>query len=168
MSKKEEFITLLESHVKIVYKVIHAYCKQEADKKDLEQEIVLQLWNSFDRYDPTYKFSTWMYKVALNTAVSYYRGFSKRKEQQYYGDYTSILNVIEEDEGYLEKEHNLQLLKRFIAELDDLNKAIMILYLEEKSHEEIGEIIGISKSNVGTKINRIKTKLKAEFIKHKK
>lgn len=165
MSKREKFTNLIQSHIRIIYKIVNSYCKIEDDKKDLEQEIILQLWMSFDRYNNEYKFSTWMYRVALNTAISFYRKSSKHKERYYDHDYTSII-IVEEEEKQSEKEVQLKLLQKFINELDDLNKAIMLLYLEEKSHQEIAEIIGISKSNVGTKVNRIKTKLKLEFKKY--
>lgn len=164
-SKRDDFTNLLQSHVRIIYKIVNSYCKKEHAKKDLEQEIVLQLWASFERYDQQYKFSTWMYRVALNTAISFYRKNLKQKERYYDRDYTSIISI-EDEESVSEKEAQLNLLQQFINDLDPLNKAIMLLYLDEKSHQEIADIIGISKSNVGTKIGRIKIKLKSEFKKH--
>ena len=167
-SPKEKFTRLLQEHIRIIYKIVHSYCKAEADRKDLEQEIVLQLWKSFGSYNSQYKFSTWLYRVALNTAISFYRKERVRNEHYAETDYVSIINVAEEEVIPSEKEQQLKLLQQFINELSDLNKAIMLLHLEERSHQEIAAIIGISKSNVGTKINRIKTKLKAKFIKHQK
>lgn len=167
-SQKEKFTTLLQEHIRIIYKIVHSYCKVEADRKDLEQEIVLQLWKSYGNYNEQYQFSTWLYRVALNTAISFYRKERVRNEYYTQTDYVSIINVTEEEAIPSEKEQQLKLLQQFINELSDLNKAIMLLYLEEKSHQEIADIIGISKSNVGTKINRIKTKLKAKFKNRQK
>jgi len=159
---KKEFIEVLKENKKILYKVLYAYCQNPEDRKDLEQEIIIQLWKSMKSYNGTAKLSTWIYRVAMNVAISYYRNDLKR---------SSGLSPIEEHVFYLADEESStellderkQHLRRFINQLDELNKAIMVLYLEDCSYQEISEIVGISPSNVGTKINRIKIKLKEYF-----
>ena len=156
--KAEIFVTVIESHKGILYKIANLYCKKAEDRKDLVQEITFQLWKSFDNYDDQYKYSTWIYKISLNVAISFYR---KNKNVPLALD-ESFLNV--QDSGQeADKEGRSQLLQGFIAELKTLEKALMLLYLEEKSHKEIAEIVGISPSNVATKISRIKLLLKQKF-----
>ncbi len=155
------FLVIVESNKGILYKVVNAYCKNIEDRKDLVQEIILQLWKSFDNYDQKFKISTWMYRISLNVAISFYRKENSRKR---------ISNPLMTDifdctttEISDEKETNLGILNQLISELNDLNKALMLLYLEEKSYQEISEIIGITETNVATKIGRIKSTLKKEF-----
>lgn len=157
---KDSFLKVLEQHQKIIFKVCNAYCHDPEDRKDLVQEVIVQLWKSFSRYDEQYKITTWMYRIALNVAISFYRKESRRKRSSYALDERLIL-IAEEDRQ--ENEENLRLLKQFINQLDPLNRGLMILYLDENSHEEIASILEISVSNVGTKINRIKQKLRKQF-----
>ncbi|MGB1004264.1 MAG: RNA polymerase sigma factor [Salibacteraceae bacterium] len=163
--KKEEFLKIIDEHKKIIYKIVNSYCKNQEDRKDLEQEIIIQLWNSFYKYNPNFKYSTWMYRIALNVAISFYR---KEKKWMIVNDLNieeSIYSVADENDHKIELDHNIKLLQEFIQKLNELNKALMLLYLEERSYEEIGEILGISKTNVATKINRLKLKFKKEFQK---
>ena len=161
---KEHFIKTIDEYKKIIYKIVNSYCQNKEDRKDLEQEIIIQLWNSFDNYNSDYKYSTWMYRIALNVAISFYR---KEKKWSMKNDfyYEESIFKIEEDtiEEQTELNYHLKLLQEFIHNLNELNKALMLLYLEEKSYEEISEILGITKTNVATKISRIKLKLKKEF-----
>lgn len=162
--QSEAFIQVIERHKGIIYKIANSYCRDDEDKKDLVQEIIYQLWKSFENYNSQYKHSTWIFRIALNVSISFYRKENKRKE---------ITNPLSKDIFHLteedtkEKQGNLQLLQQFIYELKELDKALMLLYLEEKSHKEIAEIIGISESNVSTKINRIKNVLKEKFTSKK-
>ena len=163
-NKKERFITVIDKHKKIIYKIVNSYCRNRADRKDLEQEIIIQLWKGFDNYNPDYKYSTWMYRIALNTAISFYRKEKKWYTKNDFFNEDSIFSLAEEngdDELALDK--NIKLLQKFIQKLKELDKALMLLYLEEKSYEEIAEILGITKTNVATKISRVKEKLKKEF-----
>jgi len=167
-SKKYEFLTTIDTHKKIIYKVVNSYCKNKEDRKDLEQEIIIQLWNSFDKYNAEYKYSTWMYRIALNVAISFYR---KEKKWLVINDFykeDSIFSIADENENEnkTERDHNIKLLQEFINNLNELNKALMLLYLEEKPYAEIAAILGISKTNVATKISRLKLKLKKEFQKN--
>jgi RNA polymerase sigma-70 factor (ECF subfamily) len=164
-SKKEEFLLTIDTHKKIIYKVVNSYCKNKEDRKDLEQEIIIQLWNSFDKYNAEYKYSTWMYRIALNVAISFYRKEKKRFVINEFYNEDSIYSVADENENKTDLDHNIELLQEFINKLNELDKALMLLYLEEKPYNEIAEILGISKTNVATKISRLKLKLKKEFQK---
>jgi len=157
---KDLFLQQLQLHKRIVYKICHAYCKNKDDIEDLAQEIIYQLWKSFDRYDATYKFSTWMYRIALNTAISFYR--STKKNHHHYLDQLQVVEMAAAGEE-TDMETNLNLLQQCISQLKELDKALMILYLEENSYREIAEITGITESNVATKISRIKEKLKQKI-----
>lgn len=159
---KEQFLDMLENHKKLIYKVAHSYGKNAADRQDLIQEIILQLWKAFPKYDPQYKLSTWAYRIALNVSISFYRREKKRASTTSL-DTHAFLEIVDNKEDTSELEGQIQLLYRFINELKPLNKALMILYLDEKSHEEIATILGISKTNVATKIGRIKLQLKKSF-----
>lgn len=164
-SKKEKFIQLLDANKRIIYKIVNSYCRDQEDRKDLEQEITIQLWNSFGKYDSNYNYSTWMYRIALNVAISFYR-----KQNKWQSKYTSpleesLLNIENEDKYNAELDENLKLLQQFINKLDELNKALILLYLDEKKYEEIADVLGISKTNVATKISRLKIKLSKEFKK---
>ena len=160
-SSKEDnvFLSVIEQHKGIIYKIANSYCKNTEDRKDLIQEIVFQLWRSFGRYNDQYKYSTWLYRIALNVAISFYRKDSKRTDRTS-GLTADIIIVAEEKE---DTGPQLQLLQRFISELPELDRAIMILYLEEKSYREIADILGLTETNIATKISRIKNKLKNKF-----
>lgn len=163
MEKKSAiFNSVIDKHKGIIYQVANSYCRNEEDRKDLMQEIIIHLWQSFDRYDNLYKYSTWIYRIALNVAISFYRKESRRKR---IADPLSENLIISAPDGeHEETETNLHLLKQFISELKELDRALMILYLEEKSHKEMAEILGLSETNIATKIGRIKKKLKQKFF----
>lgn len=162
MNKEIEFHQLLQHHKGILYKIINAYCRNEEDRKDLMQEIIVQLWKSLDQYNPQYKHSTWIYRISLNISISFYRREKRRT------DFTNtfsenVLKYTPVPDANPEQEHDIQLLYQFIYELKELDKALMLLYLEKKSQREMAEIIGISETNVATKISRIKLVLKQKF-----
>lgn len=154
------FQELIEQHKGILFRVARTYCQDEQDRQDLIQEIMIQIWQSIHKYNDKFKISTWLYRISLNVAISYYRKNVTRKENN-----TALNeNVFQiQDVEQFEKEQHLNSLNRFINELRDLDKALMLLYLEDKSHAEIADILGISTGNVGTKIGRIKDKLKQRF-----
>ena len=160
-SKKDKFLSLIEENKGIIYKVSNAYCRNVEDRRDLVQEIIVQLWKSFDKYDNKYKISTWMYRISMNVSISFYRKNRHRKELS--TGFEENIFELSEDEKDFETEKNIGLLNQFISELKELDKALMILYLEGKSYQECAEILGISKTNVATKISRIKLKLKKRF-----
>ena len=157
---QDRFLALLEEHDRILYKVAGSYCRNPEDRRDLIQEIVVQLWRSFDRFDDRYRFSTWMYRIAMNVAISFYRSQSRRVRDTVPIE-ESILEIAG-DQGP-EESDDLRLLHGFIDRLDELNKALIILYLDGNSYDTIAEILGISTTNVATKISRIKERLRRDF-----
>lgn len=160
--QEQEFTNMIESHKKLIFKIANAYCKNVEDRKDLTQEIILQLWRAFPNYNPQFAITTWMYRIALNVSISYYRQTSKRKIKTVSNeDY--ILQIADNTEIQSPQNEQLQLLQQFINELKELDKAIMLLYLENNKYEAIANILGISKTNVATKISRIKQQLKKRF-----
>lgn len=158
--KIELFNSIIEEHKLILHKVSRAYCHNDDDRKDLIQEINIQIWRSIEKYNDEFKMSTWIYRIALNVAISNFRKVSRQKTFPLSSD---ELKLKEHDSN----DHEEQILKivQFISELNELDKALILLYLEDKSHAEIAEILGISKSNAGTKISRIREKLKQKFNK---
>lgn len=161
MDKKERFIQVIKDNEGLIFKVATLYTNNLQDKEDLCQEIVFQLWKSFDSFNEMSKLSTWMYRVAMNTAI-YNLKSSKKQVNTSPIDlitlrFADVTDQLEEDRMKLLYEH-IQMLNLF-------EKGIILLFLEGKSHQEIAEFIGISISNVGTKISRIKEKLKSQIIK---
>ena len=159
-NKHKDFQKILDEHKGIIYKVAHTYCADDEDRKDLVQEIATQIWKALPTYKPQYKMSTWMYRVALNVAISNYR--KRLTRQRTFAPLTENVNVIV-DESVDDMDANITILHQFIRELKELDKALMLLYLEQKSHKEIAEIVGITETNVATKIGRIKVKLREKF-----
>ncbi|HEY4831202.1 MAG TPA: sigma-70 family RNA polymerase sigma factor [Waddliaceae bacterium] len=161
MTKDQEFIKLIRENKGIIYKICNSYCANKADRDDLAQEIIYNLWKSFNNFNAGFKFSTWMYRVALNVAISFYRREKKSK------DHDPILEELivfeEQPDDKAEVEKNLRLLQEFINELKESDRAIILLYLDDRSHREISEITGFTETNVATRINRIKDKLRTNF-----
>jgi RNA polymerase sigma-70 factor (ECF subfamily) len=162
IDERNKVIQIIMQNMGIIHKVANMFCKSQEDKDDLVQEIMTQLWSSFEKYDDAYKLGTWMYRVSLNIAISFYR--KKQTQEQYFMPLDEKLDIISNDENENEVEtNNLELLEKFISNLKEFDKALMLLYLEKKSHQEISEILGITTSNVSTKIARIKEGLKQQF-----
>jgi RNA polymerase sigma factor (sigma-70 family) len=157
---KKRFIAMLKDNKGILLKVIRAYCKNSSDWKDLEQEIIIQLWKSFSSYNDNFRLSTWLYRISLNVAISHYR--KNRKLQNNIG-LDDVIFVLPAEEVNEEQNQRRTLLYEFISALDDFNKALIILHLEDHSNKEIAQILGISESNVSTKINRIKNRFKTSI-----
>ena len=155
---QERFQTLLEDHKKILYKICRSYCRNPADRDDLAQEIVVQLWRSFPRFDQRVRFSTWMYRIALNVAISSYRRDSVRTRHVVPGS-EHLLKVVDATSSPREE---IDALYRWIEALPPLDKALVILYLDGNSYLEIADVLGISQTNVATKISRIKDTLRRE------
>jgi RNA polymerase sigma-70 factor (ECF subfamily) len=157
---KEDFLSIIDANKRIIFKICNSYCKNADDREDLAQEVIFQLWRSWSSFNANYKLSTWMYRITLNVAISFYRKERKTTETVLIGDH-----VIEIADEQIEEslETNLNALQQFINELKPLDKALMILYLEEKPQKEIAEIMGITSTNVATKIGRIKEQLKQKF-----
>lgn len=157
---QQEFLKIIETNKRLIFKICNSYCQNADDREDLAQEIIFQLWKSWGSFNNDYKLSTWMYRIALNVAISFYRKERKTTNTISMGEH--LIEIVDEnlEEGL---EENLNALQQFINELRPLDKALMLLYLEEKSHKEIAEIIGITSTNVATKIGRIKEQLKQKF-----
>jgi RNA polymerase sigma-70 factor (ECF subfamily) len=143
------------------------YCNNATDREDLAQEIIYQLWKSGSSFKEEFKFSTWMYRIALNVAITFYRKRSTNPVITV-GDHHLDIADTSEDPDREGLEENITHLQKFIAGLKELDKAIMLLYLEERSYKEIAEIVGISETNTATKISRIKETLKQNFSATKK
>jgi RNA polymerase sigma-70 factor (ECF subfamily) len=162
IEERNKVIQVIMQNMGIIHKVANMFCKSREDKDDLIQEIMTQLWSSFEKYDDAYKLGTWMYRVSLNIAISFYR--KKQTLENLFIPLDEKHDIISPDENENEVEiNNLELLEKFISELKEFDKALMLLYLEKKSHQEISEILGITTSNVSTKIARIKEGLKQQF-----
>ncbi len=163
-ARQDAFLALLDEHRRILFKVSGSYCRNTADRQDLVQEMVVQLWRSFDRYDDRYRFSTWMYRIALNVAISFYRSEARRSRFQVpAGDH--LLEIPAEEPGSARSDDGLRLLQQSIEQLDELDRALVILYLDGNRYDTIAEILGISETNVGTKISRIRQRLRRDLTK---
>jgi RNA polymerase sigma-70 factor (ECF subfamily) len=159
---ESNFLEILKQHERILFKVSNAYCEDPEDRKDIVQEIIIQLWKSKHSYNPEFKFSTWIYRISLNVAISHYRKAVKRKVSQIDLN-DQLINISDENSDGDHLAEQLESLHKFINTLDKLNKALMLLYLESYSYKEISDVLGISETNVATKINRIKKRLISWF-----
>lgn len=156
-----DFVRLIQDNEGIIYKIARAYSKSTDDRNDLYQEIVYQLWKSIHSFKGKSKLSTWVYRVALNTAITQWR---KAKKQGQKVDLDKLfLKQPEAYDGELEK--RLAQVYELINQLNEIEKGIMVLLLEGKKYEEIAEITGFSRSNIGTRISRIKNKMKQQIQK---
>ena len=162
MAKEEAFSALIREHQGLLYKVASIYTNTKQDQEDLFQEIVYQLWKYFDSFRNESKITTWMYRVGMNTAITYLKK-SKRKEIHAVPISEVVVGSSEVlDEVY---EERLKQLYHHIRHLNALEKGLMLLLLEGKSYKEMAEITGLSGSNIGTKISRIKSKLRNNMTK---
>lgn len=155
---KQEFLDKLEKHQGILQKISLVYSKNSLEKEDLCQEIILQLWKSYPTFKHKSAFSTWMYRVALNTALSL------TQKQRFFTKTEDIPDRSFDMEYAMDQSENMQILYRAISHLNKVEKAIIILWLEDRSYEEIAETMGMTVKNVSVRLVRIKTKLK-ELIK---
>jgi len=159
--KEQEFLNRIENHKGILYKVSKMYMDNPDDQQDLFQEIICQLWKSYDSFRNESQFSTWMYRVAVNTAIVFLR-----KEKRKVDKYEIASENIKDDEGDSHiKESQLDHFYKAVQKLEKIDKAIIFYQLEGFSHKEIGENLGISEGNARVKLNRAKEKLK-EIIKN--
>jgi RNA polymerase sigma-70 factor (ECF subfamily) len=159
--RQREFDTLLQQHRGIVFKVASVYARGREDRADLAQEIAVQLWRSFGSFDERRaKFSTWMYRVSLNVAISHARQ-QARDERLEPLDATHL--ELPGDPDVTQPDERLAALYAFIGQLDPLNRALIVLYLDERSYAEIAQVMGISETNVATRIGRIKQKLRGRM-----
>lgn len=158
--KQKEVIQLIEQNKALIIKIVKAYCPDTNEQEDLSQEIILQLIKAYPKFDHKVKISTWMYRIALNVAISQFR--KNQVKQKHFVSLPDKLIEIEDNTTESQSEE-LAILQNFIQELPPLNKALLIMYLDGNKHEEIATALGISVSNVGTKISRIKKHLEKRF-----
>ena len=155
--QEADFVTLIEENQNIIHKICRLYTQSEAEHKDLFQEISIQLWRSFDRFEGKSKFSTWMYRVGLNTAITLYRKDKKRIDTYALNDEISRIEVDQYDPVIDEQ---LNWLYQKIEKFSEIDKALVLLYLEDKKYDEIADTLGITAVNARVKMNRIKQRLK--------
>jgi RNA polymerase sigma-70 factor (ECF subfamily) len=162
MSTEQEktFIEFFKPNQRVIHKICKIYTDNAEDHEDLFQEITIQLWKSFPGFKGEAKFSTWMYRVALNTAITLFRKPKKTGSQAVDIDVSSLTM---EYEDYEDDEHKLKKMYKAIYELSDVEKALIMMYLEDKPYREIGEILGITEGNARVKMNRAKNNLKTKI-----
>jgi RNA polymerase sigma-70 factor (ECF subfamily) len=154
------FAALVDEHRGIAFKVAHTYCWQADDRQDLVQEILAQAWRAFPSYDPARLFTTWFYRIALNVAISWVRGPGRRRQltepfEEARHDRAAAPNAADDE--------RVRALYRVIRSFEPLNRALLVLYLDERPQREIAAILGLSETNVATKIGRLKLRLKQEL-----
>ncbi|MEN1927679.1 sigma-70 family RNA polymerase sigma factor [Luteimonas sp. MJ250] len=154
----EEFSALLQQHRGIVFKVAGTYARDADDREDLAQDIAAQLWRAWPRYDPSRSFSTWMYRVALNVGISHLRGDGSRRHLVPLEE--GLRESVAPDTVDHERDQQSRLLHGFIATLEPLNRALLLLYLEDRSTRDMAEVLGMSESNVTTRISRLKRRIR--------
>ena len=158
---ENKFVDLVDRNQNLIHKICRLYTNSEAEHKDLFQEITIQLWKAYPKFRGDSKFSTWMYRVGINTAITLYRK-SKRRIRSY--NFDDVSYKIPEETTYNYKEdQQLEAIYEAVKALNDVDKAIVFLYLEDKSYKEISETIGLTEVNARVKMNRIKNKLKKQL-----
>jgi RNA polymerase sigma factor (sigma-70 family) len=160
-SNQSRFNEMVQEHFGIVQKVAMTYCRNQTDQADLVQEILLQLWRAWPRYDSSRLFSTWMYRVCLNVAISQVRTAMRQKQRFIpFCEESHNPAAQTQDDALAQKQ---QLIFQILESLDGMNKALFMLYMDERSYRQIAEILGITVSNVGTKIGRLKEMIRESF-----
>lgn len=156
-SIEQEFLQKIEKHKRIIFKISKMYMDNKDDREDLFQEITYQVWKAYSGFRGDSQFSTWLYRIALNTAIVFLKSEKKRSfiENEDFTDYKII-----QDEYDLEKEEKMAVMYNAINQLNPIDKAFIFYYLEDFSGKEIAEQMGISEGNVRVKMNRAKNKLK--------
>ncbi|MCT2407732.1 sigma-70 family RNA polymerase sigma factor [Chryseobacterium antibioticum] len=157
---EKTFVDFFRPNQRLIHKICRIYTDNVEDHEDLFQEITVQLWRSFPGFKGEAKFSTWMYRVALNTAMTLFRK-PKKKELKHADVDVSSLKI--EYEAYEDNEHKLKKMYKAIHELSDVEKALIMMYLEDKPYKEIGEILGITEGNARVKMNRAKNNLRSKI-----
>lgn len=155
-SDKEIFVSLINEHKALIYKVCNTYCDHPAERQDLFQEILIQLWKSYPQFRGDARFSTWLYRIALNTAISGLR----KKRINITPLETASVAVMEIPAEHSGMKDQMDALNKAINRLSTVEKAIVMMYLDEKSYEEMEAVFGISQNTLRVKMNRIKEKLR--------
>src|SRR5262249_34241531 len=148
---------LLRRHAQLIHKVAYAYCRDATDREDVVQEIAVQLWRARARYDERFRETTWVYRIALNVAISFHRRERRHRERSLSIEAQPIPIAAAPE---VEPSEGVQALMRCVDELGALDKALVLLHLDGNDHASIADVLGISVSNVGTKLGRIKDRLR--------
>ena len=157
---EQRFVDQLEENQNIVHKICRMYTNDQQSHKDLFQEITIQLWRAYPKFRGDSKFSTWMYRVGLNTAITLYRKSLRTVKSQHI---ESVAYKISYEHYDNTKDEQLKLIYEAVKKLNDIDKGIIFLYLESKNYKEISDTLGISEVNARVRMNRIKTKLKTQL-----
>jgi RNA polymerase sigma factor (sigma-70 family) len=161
--QKAQFTALLMSHRGLLYKVSRIYGRSASERNDLAQEIVVNLWQAYPRYDARLKFSTWMYRIALNVAISWRRREATQTRHLVPTGEEILQNAADLETPFAGTDSDLALLYMSIERLDELDRALLMLYLDGLSHQDISVVLGISTTNIATKIGRLKVRLRDSF-----
>lgn len=156
-----DFLDTIKENERAIYKLVRIYADQYDDQKDLYQEIIYQLWKSFHSFQGNSKISTWIYKVALNTSLEHINLKNKRSKTISIQD----IGLQFEENNDTQLEEKITEMYQYIKQLNEIDKAIVFLFLEGKSYDEIADIMGFTTTNIGTRLNRIKIKLKNQIAK---
>lgn len=160
--RRDAFSALLERHRGIVFKVANTYARLAEDRDDLAQEIAARLWHAYPKYDPARSFSTWMYRVALNVAISHVREQTMRDRHDAVPLDEGMHDLADAGGVDHERDQHIRLLQGFIQRQPPLERALLLLYLEDRPQREIAEILGLTENNVSTKIGRLKQRIRDE------
>jgi RNA polymerase sigma factor (sigma-70 family) len=155
----QQLTDLVRRHAGLIHRVAYAYCRNAADREDGVQEVAVELWRSRHRYDERWKETTWVYRIALNVAISFHRRERRHNERRLALDEPAIISA----GSVPEPSEEVELLLRWIDDLGALDRALVVLYLDGNDHASIADVLGISVSNVGTKLQRIKDRLRVAF-----
>lgn len=157
LTTEKEFVKQLQENQNLIHKICRLYTNDEDAHKDLFQEITIQLWKAYPQFRGDAKFTTWAYRVALNTAITLFR---KKGRTLHTVEFDNKLHRVNQDEYNYEEEEHIKQLYQAVHQLNDIEKALVFMYLEDKDYSEIAETLGISEVNARVKMNRIKGKLK--------
>ena len=155
-----EFHELLRTHAGLIHKVARAYCRDATDREDVVQEIGAQLWRTRERFDASQRLSTWVYRVALNVAISFHR-----RERRHRGPRASVDGLLAPADAAVEDDR-IALLWRCLDDLGALDKALLLLWLDGNDHATAAAVLGLTVTNVGTRLARAKDKLRAAYSAH--
>ena len=161
LAARMQFDALLAQHRRIPFKVAGTYVRDPHDRADLAQEIATQAWRAFPAFDAQRAFSTWLYRIALNVAISFQRNERQRERHAVALDEEALHNVAAQSASV--DEERIQALYGVIDRLGALDRALLLLYLDERSYREIADILGITETNVATKISRLKQRIRADL-----
>lgn len=151
-NKENEFVNLIQQHSGIIYKIIHLYVNLEEDKRDLNQEILLQAWKSYATFKGNSTFATWLYRVSLNTALTYNKKAKKHSE-------LPANDTLANEENTSEKNDQSAVLYQLVRQLNEVDRMIMALHLEGYKNLEIADITGLKVNHINVKLHRLKNQI---------